>query len=183
MALSLEDIKNIDQETTDIVYGYIRESQKLFSTKHDSFYIISDLIISSILLFYRTTEYFCKAGEGITISGNNKNIITKTGNQHSWSNTSYCFNWIESKSNKIITWTFKLDKLITVAIDSSVVTFGIVTNDNHWDDDFSFIPDHHNYLITIVSVFGLMVNILVIILHFNMVKVLKKEMYYQSHWI
>ena len=98
---SLENVKDIDNETKHCIFGYVREMQALFPD--NTYFIISQLVIHWILLYFAVIEQFDTktCGKSYALSENNT-IITKTQCCYS---TIY-LNKIVSKG--VHKWTFKL---------------------------------------------------------------------------
>lgn len=53
-SIDFKRIQTISQREKDIVYGYIKKVQSLFSSKENSYYIIAQLIQELCLLFYQS---------------------------------------------------------------------------------------------------------------------------------
>ena len=79
--VDFSEIKTIKQQDKNLIYGYIRISQKMFFSEfNDLFYVITDLVINLCLLFwFEMVEKFDPnlCGEFITTTGDNKIISHK----------------------------------------------------------------------------------------------------------
>ena len=119
MATTFERIKNVDQNTIDLVNGYIRDKQSLLPYEDNPYYVISSLVIHLILSFYFDPEYFATIQGHIKASNNNK-IISMNG-------TAYGNITVPSTIPRIYTWKFKILKCKTdiyVGITSKIGQHG-----------------------------------------------------------
>eukprot|EP01084_Bolivina_argentea_P115112 204780_1 len=138
MSFDFDKIKQIDNNTKLILFGFIRQSQHELMNKHkeDTFYIIPDLITYACLLFYYTDEYFAKSNLAEIIISDNKQTITKRNapfvSKFGWDNTSYGNLWIDSNENKIIIWTLKMNRT-----SGDDICIGIVPTDDDMHEDFT----------------------------------------------
>ena len=100
---SLADIKDVDKESKQTVFGYIRqEIQPLFPTDY-IYYTIPTLIYHWCVLYYRIIECFdLNAYEPSCTLNADKSIITKTATEYG---TSYLSRIVHSGVHK---WKFKL---------------------------------------------------------------------------
>lgn len=90
--------KDVDEITKLIIFGYIRDSEKLLkSSQHKLFHYIPPLITSICILYYNEPEQFEIAGDGIVISDDKTSI--KKDEYWSWHNTSYGTLIIPSTNN------------------------------------------------------------------------------------
>eukprot|EP00483_Globobulimina_turgida_P002935 UN02940 len=122
----------IDQRDKDLVFGYCRTTEHILQS-----ICIPPLVVNTILPFYYSAEYFCKAGDDIEIS--NKNMtITKIATQLSWRNSAYCNVWIDSMSNSIVSWQFIID-------NGTHMSFGFVSHDNCCNSYYSNVEDRPVY--------------------------------------
>ena len=77
MSFHFDRIKDIDDYTKSIVHGFVHSSQKLFHKEQTTYYTISDLIISVIIVYYYQNEYFAKYTDDIIVN-KTKNILRST---------------------------------------------------------------------------------------------------------
>lgn len=123
MSLTTADyqtINKIDVKTKQLVHGYFRKTVQLIPIS----------IIEICLLFY---YYFKIPGHTVEISGDYDDIITKIESTDWW-NMSYGSIWINSMSQCIVQWTFKiLDKGEYKEVSKSYddITIGIINSDSH----------------------------------------------------
>ena len=77
MSFNFDRVKDIDDYTKSIVYGFVHSSQKLFDKEQSTYYTISDLITSLIILYYHQTEYFAKCPDDIQVN-ETKDMVQST---------------------------------------------------------------------------------------------------------
>ena len=94
MASSVQKLKLKDRKTIYIANGCIHKIENTSSLSTT----IPTSIIQICLLYFVQLDYFEKCGDKLSITGQQKNIITRLGDFSfgSWSNIGYGFNWIES---------------------------------------------------------------------------------------
>ena len=115
--LDLKKLKTIDQSKQDIIFGFIKQ----INTNKGNIEV-PELIIYIILSYYYEYEIFDKefCSKTISISGMNKNIITKTNGSCAWQTSVFGLKWIKSTTNNIYKW--KIKNLTS----DKCVAFGIV---------------------------------------------------------
>ena len=98
----------IDEKTKLIIFGYIRNEQKILNSNHpnNSFYTIAQLIIYHILCYYHEPEYFTTNADNIILS-DDKRTITVTQRMDT---TCYGVNIIPSTNKSIHKWKFSIFK-------------------------------------------------------------------------
>ena len=84
--LLFAQIKTIKQSVQDIIYGYIRNIEKI----NNDYNNIPELIVFLCLAFYHQFDVFEKYSRNYTISGDERNIITKSGKGYTWKGVAYC---------------------------------------------------------------------------------------------
>ena len=110
-----------------LVYGYIRRFTEIPSP-----------IIDICILYHSIGDYFKIAGKNISISGVNRNIITKK-KATDWFNMSYGSLWINSMTKYIVRWTFKIQNIgyqYDVRYNDKIfndIDIGIITKDTTID--------------------------------------------------
>ena len=95
----------ISQVSQDTVSGYVHQIEESSQIQN-----IPAIVVFTILAFYaKPNEYFSpNVADCIKLSNDNK-TITKISLDGSLQNTSYGNLWIDSMSDKIIKWEFKID--------------------------------------------------------------------------
>ena len=117
----LELVKNIDQVTKDIVFGYIRQCEINLLPNNNTFFNISSLIKFICIIYYWRQEYFTSHGSCSKLN-DEKDIVTNTEYK---TNTVYGNININNKISCIYLWTFKIINWwiptgqIFIGIDSS----------------------------------------------------------------
>ena len=79
---SLENVKDIDEQTKNCIFGYVREIQETMPND-DTYYTIPSLVIHWILLYYYLHERFDSnnCGKKLSITGpRSRTIVSKTDN-------------------------------------------------------------------------------------------------------
>ena len=118
MSLNFEDVKLIQQNHKDIVFGYIRGAQQLLPS-NNPYYNISTLVSHTILLFYVINEYFFKYGRHVEVTDDRLTIKHIMGGY----DTIYGSQRIESNESAIHKWRVKIITCCSVnlyvGIDSS----------------------------------------------------------------
>ena len=102
----IKKIQSVDQESTDLVFGYTRNIQASIKS-----YNIPLAIYHLCLAYYYYPEYFDRAKHDYFQISEDKETITCIKDS-SWvhnPHTIYMKKWILSQSNKIIKWTFKIN--------------------------------------------------------------------------
>lgn len=104
---SLQSLKWVDQKCKDIVYGFIKQMEKSLKLKTIPFEIFN-----IFLAFYYGCEYFNKSMEGsFKISDDRLSITANEDCADDNYHTIYMNQSVESLSEEIICWTFKVNKL------------------------------------------------------------------------
>ena len=132
----MNTLKQIDNRYKYTVFGYLRLMEKELSL-HSLPKIILYLCLSS---YYG--EYFSKS-HGIEISKDGR-TSTKIEESMSWENISYGNLWIDSLSDKIATWTLKLD-YFGIKYPLPMTYIYIVSNDNFQNIDCIHSTPSPNY--------------------------------------
>eukprot|EP01084_Bolivina_argentea_P152868 266584_1 len=127
--------KHADIDVSHLIFGYCRKMEQ-YNAIHIN---IIPLIKYIIVLYYWQQEYFNKLGTDINVS-NDKTTITKdiaSDKDHisGWMNTTYGKNCINSISNKIVKWTFKINKFDAGGL--SDICMGIASTDACQNYDFT----------------------------------------------
>ena len=99
-------LNEIDKRTQLIIFGFVRESQKILPC-NTSFYTIPSLIIHIILSFYFEADYFDKFASNIEITEDGKKMRVKSAN--GWVNV-YGKIEIDSMSDICCYWKIKIIK-------------------------------------------------------------------------
>ena len=136
--VNLDKVKKIKQIYKNIVFGYVRTSQrKLFSNLNNNpFYIIPVLVDYLCLLFYyeEEDEFNPKLrGRNIKISNNNKIInYYNIDSVHNNASTCYGKKVISSTINNTYEWKFKMLKMENY---SNYINNGIDNANGKWIND------------------------------------------------
>ena len=102
----IQDLKDAPINVQYCVFGYMRTYEKKLSLN-----VIPSRVIYLVLLFYYEREHFDKSPECIEISEDQRTITrTDKGDSYYWTNLTFLKKWIDSTSNQLIEWTFKVDK-------------------------------------------------------------------------
>ena len=122
MAFNLEVAKKVDHKTRDIINGYIRNAQKLLP--ENSFYNISSLIQTIIMIYCYNPEYFTIHGKGLKLNENKDTIQFMEQYMTLNAYTAYGNIAINKYDQGIFIWKFKIVKplrvaIIAIGIDSS----------------------------------------------------------------
>ena len=123
MSLDLKDIKYVDSITHLIVYGYIRDTEKILDLSYD----VPELISTICLLFYFQREYWEICGESLKISSktSDDDTVTKSG-KDTW-RTAYGKYQVDlSEPDLIYEWIIKSDS--TQCMTWYLAAIGITTN-------------------------------------------------------
>ena len=101
-------LKLLPKTVKYLVSGYIHQKQTQNASSKDPL-----LIIYLVLRYFFDGEYFEKAGNDLEISDDGMSIerITQPSASNSLSNTVYGSKWIESNSNKLVRWKFKIESI------------------------------------------------------------------------
>ena len=96
--LDIASVKNIDIKYKNLLYGFIRKSERELLSIHenDIFYCVPELITITCLLFYDIGQVFCDVSEKLILSGADKNTITNASTDDAWDNSAYGHQWIDS---------------------------------------------------------------------------------------
>lgn len=136
MTTSLKELKAIDEPTQFAVFGYIRQQEKELSL-----YInITPEIIYLCLAYYYLGEHFDKTAACYELSEDKMTVISHN-ESYSWSKTAYGKLWIDSKIEQIVTWKFKINKLVF----KHGIYFCLVSRDDRTNEDCLDCMDHPNY--------------------------------------
>ena len=131
------NIKNINQRTVDIVFGYIRQCKK--SRQFKEIHIIPDLVIYTILYFYYIREEFGVCGDNLKIN-KLKDILTCI----EWKNTyKGAYGYIDiTIKNIIYIWNFKI-----LNVSRQEMFIGIESSKNkiHTNQDWIWSKDYYLY--------------------------------------
>lgn len=100
----LEDIKGVDQYSTQIVFGWIKSLENVLPNHNNQHYIIPELVKCWCLLYFHDKEYFVTTDDDIDINEAG-NIATVTGN---WSQQIFGHLSIDLNSNLKWIWTIKI---------------------------------------------------------------------------
>ena len=123
MELDLQIVKESDQRTQYLIFGFVRESQKLLPSDNP-FSIITDLIIYTIMAFYANVERFKYASDDWKLT-NDGLCATKIHDTNG--RTCYGSKIISSESKQIHEWTIKIihaeAKNIVIGIDEASHTW------------------------------------------------------------
>ena len=135
MSVDLQKVKQVEQSTKDVVFGYIKRS---YNDKK----IIPELILYICLSYYYQFEIFDKelCSKELKISGLDKNIITKTEGPHSFECNVFGKQWIDSNTNKILKWIIKHisgDKDIGIGIVNN--KYNINEEQDPWHNENAFM--------------------------------------------
>eukprot|EP01084_Bolivina_argentea_P098283 176636_1 len=123
MSFNYSEIKKYDQRTKDVIFGYVRDVQKLFNRNQTTYHNMPPLIVSTIFWFYHLAEYFSVCGDYITLQNNNN--CAKCSKYVSCGNSIYGnFKINNSIGDYKCIWTFKIqqfaeDLILKIGIDSS----------------------------------------------------------------
>ena len=132
----LKLIKKIPKSVKYFVAGYTREMGTNLSLN------IPVLIQSLCLLYYYQLDYFKKAHSNYEIS-KDKLTVTKISGLNDWSTNIFCNEWFESVSNRIIKWTFYVNKNKD---NYAGILFILITKDNGLAFDYTWgassVNDH-----------------------------------------
>ena len=127
----LNEAKNVKNPTKCLIFGYVERIE----TSHHL--CICSMVRYMILLYFHETEYFHKSTKEILISNNKLTIIKNPISSPTYKNITYCNNWIESLSNTITPWTFRINKFKDDERNWSEAFIGIVSNDDFKNVDFT----------------------------------------------
>ena len=126
MSLRSVELKQIDQRTKDIIFGFIRQYQTEINNED---IIIPPLVIFTCLAFFWIREYFelsqIDATQQIITLSEDKLQITKT-QRNGWNNITLGSMCIKSTSQCIAKWTFMINELGDKNSLISKLVFGIV---------------------------------------------------------
>ena len=106
--------------TSLLISGYLRKQEIVNNLR-----AIPALIVHIIIIFYHITEHFTTPTNNNFITSNDQLTIINTKDYHSTfdpHSTVYLNEQIQSLSNKIITWTFRIDKL------KGAMSIGLISN-------------------------------------------------------
>ena len=106
--------------TSLLISGYIRNQEA-----SNNLCAIPALIVHIIIIFYYITEHFTTSKDNNCLISNDRLTIINTKDYHSTfdpHSTVYLNEQIQSLSDRIITWTFRIDKL------KEAMSFGLMSN-------------------------------------------------------
>eukprot|EP01084_Bolivina_argentea_P063787 116381_1 len=106
MSTPLKKAANADIFTKSIIFGYIKRIPNISNIASH----IPMTIKYLILLFYSELEWFETVPKDIDISNNKMTITKKKYAKLNWANVTFCKNLIPATLNKIVKWTFKINK-------------------------------------------------------------------------
>ena len=101
----IQELKDASLTDQYSVCGYMRSCEKELSLN-----AIPPRIIYLVLSFYYQREYFDRSPQGITISKDKLKITSTSIAESYWTNLSFLKQCIDSTSNAVVEWTFKLEK-------------------------------------------------------------------------
>eukprot|EP01083_Nonionella_stella_P028334 78022_1 len=120
LSYTFKSIKRIPKAIKYCIFGYCRDIE----TMSLDTVTIPILVQSLCLLYYYETDGFSKAGKGYQISNNGRTV-----HKHRltyWSESVHCNMWFPSTSNKIIQWTFVINRNED---EYSSMRFSLITQD------------------------------------------------------
>ena len=119
---NLKLLKHIPKSVEYCVFGYNRRTEKKSSI------VIPLMIHNMCLLFYYQRDYFHSAHSDYQISKDNLTVtLTNTPSYlNEWEYVIFCNEWIPSISNKVIKWTFHINKLQSKECG---IMFGLISKD------------------------------------------------------
>eukprot|EP01084_Bolivina_argentea_P193173 331454_1 len=129
-----KQMKQIDNETKNLVFGFIRQKLWKHISNLSNTYGIPELIIYICLTFYYIPESFGICPSHVIGILSNRTTIIKYGNKHAWNNTTYGHRIIHSNSNSINKWKIKINTLFN---HESIVIGFTSNNNNSINYDFS----------------------------------------------
>ena len=133
--------KSADSKSNHIVFGYIHEIESQLNLQE-----ITSLIIHIILGFYYQNEFITKYRKDCFEVSEDKLTITNIKQVGFLAHSIYFNQWIESTSQLIVKWTFKMNKVIE---RGTGFYFGLVSKEEDTFSDFSSASDEYtpNYAI------------------------------------
>lgn len=143
---SLKKVKSADNESKDVVFGYVREVDKSMENTN-----IPAAISCLCLAFYYFPEYFAKAREDKFKISDDKLTIISIDNCSYENHSIYMNKWINSQSNKIIKWTFKINNKGRDCLYfglASTYSDDLLQNDfiNEYHPNYSVSNNNHRYM-------------------------------------
>ena len=129
-----KNMEDIDQNTLDLVNGFIKKSQILLPHKLNTFYIIPKLVLFTILSYYHEMEYFDKnlCGPIFKITNENKTINNINNTDYGYK-TCYGAKIISSMLNKTYIWTIKNNETQTGGLCIGIDNAGAKWKDTDFD--------------------------------------------------
>ena len=144
--------KNVDERSKLLVFGYVRSVESALQLPNTP-----PLIMHLCLTFYYLNEYFARALRNCFVISDDKLTVTKIDEHPDWNHTICLNEEIQSMSNAIVTWQFKIiQRSVDEAFDGGnfirtiTMGFGILSNCSAIDkdivyDDPAFIPHYVAY--------------------------------------
>ena len=123
----MSDNLKYSQRDKDVIFGFIRNAQRLLPFKENPYYTIPALVAYVVLPYFAAIEYFTKHGTAMTLSDDK---FTCKNNRRTWS-TVYCAFDINDKTNynKVI-W----DLLINIPKSETLAVLGIDGSNKNFPD-------------------------------------------------
>ena len=138
---SLVNIKDVDQKTKDIVFGYIHRMESSLN-----FELIPPLVSHLCLLFYYIQEFFAQIRNDYFKLSQNKLKVTNISQKGVGFDHSILLNkWIDSTSKCIVKWTFIVNDICQGF--SHPIGIGLTSIDKGPHHDFANANDKPNYAI------------------------------------
>ena len=136
----LEDMSIIDQRLIDTVNGYVRQMETDFE-------VIPSIIAHLNLAFFcKPNEYFAVSGDNVTIS-NSMRTVEKIGG-HSWDNTTYGNQWIDSTEKLVVKWEFKIEHN---TLTGTGMVFALLSHDTRCNESCIQKADSPSYVYNIAG--------------------------------
>ena len=124
----LQNAKSADCKTVKLLHGYIHDIESNIKLTE-----IASLIFNIILGFYYHSEFVAKfLGDHFRVS-EDKLTVTNIAHIGTDRHTIYFNQWLESISESIVTWTFKINHIVS----KGNVYFGLTTEDAAAYRDFA----------------------------------------------
>ena len=131
MSTQFTRIDHVSKSAVHLVNGYVKKIQELLPLS--PYYNISPLITNTIIIYYFLNEYFekCSAAKGLSITGINKCVLSKSANAcREYDNVSFGHQWIPSNTSHTYKWTIKvLENGVEPNNVNNGIMIGIVSNE------------------------------------------------------